>query len=66
MKAFKAPKSCELFQYTFGMVGEELAFDEDLLPAIEEFVCKLYGLKNVSSVNEARYTKFCTSAKKVP
>ena len=65
-KAFKVLKSCELFQYTFGMVCEEFAFDEDLLPAIEEFVCKLYGLKNVSSVNEARYTKFCASAKKVP
>ncbi|MEL7340934.1 MAG: hypothetical protein AAGM67_10640, partial [Bacteroidota bacterium] len=65
-KAFKALKSCELFHYTFGMVGEDFAFDEDLLPAIEEFVCTLYGLKNVSSVNEARYTKFCSSTKKVP
>ena len=65
-KAFKALKNCELFQYTFGLVGEEFAIDEDLLPPIEEFVCKLYRFKNVSSVNEARYTKFCASAKKVP
>ena len=33
----------------------------EYLPIIEKFACEMYGIKNCSSTNAARYKKFCSS-----
>ena len=45
-------------------LGDNYEVGKDLLKALEIFVCKLYGNKDVTSVNEIRYSMF-KQAKKV-
>ena len=61
MKPFKLvqqdPVSCSAFQ----LLGETFAVSEDTVVTIEAFVCSLYGQKDCSKVNEARYILFFTA-----
>lgn len=43
-------------------LGEEFVFNDEDLPPLEDMVCSLYGLKDVKSINIARYRQFCTGA----
>lgn len=43
---------------TFKLLGEDLSEVDTHLQVIEEFVCKLYGLKKVIGVNDARFEMF--------
>lgn len=36
---------------------------DEILPILEAFVCEMYGYKNISSINAARFHKFCTTYK---
>ena len=49
---------------TFASFGESFAFNGNLFPNIQKFVCCLYGVKT-ENVNEARFIKFL-SKKKTP
>jgi 5'-3' exonuclease len=42
----------------FKDLGERFDIDADMVISIEKFVCKLYGQKDVETVNEARYNMF--------
>ena len=39
----------------FTRLGEEWDINEDLLSALSEFICALYGKPRIASVNEVRY-----------
>ena len=45
-------------QYVFCNVGFREVVSEDTSKGIERFVCKLYGQKHLSSVDEARFQMF--------
>lgn len=63
VKAYRQMIKSQDFLKMFKALGDSFSFDSDLFPTIEQFVCSLYGVKECKDVNEARYTKFCTSLK---
>ncbi|KAH9640140.1 hypothetical protein HF086_002800 [Spodoptera exigua] len=36
---------------------------EEILPILEAFICEIYGYKNISNINAARFQKFCVTYK---
>lgn len=36
---------------------------DEILPVLEQFVCEIYGFKNTSNINGARFLKFCATYK---
>lgn len=36
---------------------------DEILPILEAFVCEIYGFKNISNINAARFLKFCATYK---
>ena len=64
-KALKLIMENEIFAESFASLGNSFVFESSLFKPIEEFVCQMYGIKNCSNVDEARYQKFC-SRKKTP
>ena len=51
-------KETEEFVYTFRLLGCNWKLTEDLFQRLEKFVCCIFGQKNVSSVNAARFNIF--------
>ena len=62
---FPLLQKSDSFVAAFEALGDHAVFDPTLLPDLEEFVCQLYGIKDCTDCNEARYKKFC-SKKKAP
>ena len=50
----KTPKFTKAFQE----LGKSFTLTDDLISTLEDFVCKLYGMNKISTVNEARYALF--------
>lgn len=44
------------------LLGKEFDTSLEVQQSCEKFVCKLYGVKHTSDVNEARYQMFCSKA----
>ena len=44
--------------------GNKSLFDLLLFDTSQEFTCKIYGLKQCKSTDDARYRKFCSSKNK--
>ena len=65
VKAFSILRCCDEYISAFKEVGTNFAYNYEYLPIIEKFACEMYGIKNCSSTNAARYKKFCSS-KNVP
>ena len=65
-KAFKILSKSVEYQTVFANLGNTFSFDTDLFPAIERFVCELYGAGSCETTDEARYFKFCCSKSKLP
>ena len=65
VKVFSILRSCGEYISAFKEVGTNFAYNYEYLPIIEKFACEMYGIKNCSSTNAARYKKFCSS-KNVP
>ena len=53
------------FQYASALIGMNEKLTKTYEYVIEEFVCCLYGVKGIKSVNDARYQMFC-GKKKMP
>ena len=62
-KAYKIVKSSNRFQEALAEMGEAFDFDNNNFPAFQEMVAEFYGVKSCTSINEARYRKFCTKNK---
>jgi len=58
VKAVKIMLESEEFCDIFDKLGRSWDITEEMLSILEKFVCSLYGQKNCSSVNEARYIIF--------
>ena len=63
IKAYKTMVESDEFVHAFGKIGEHFDFNAEYFSTIEKFVCTLYGATQCRDVNEARYVKFCSSAK---
>ena len=61
VKPFKLVQQDPVFCSAFQLLGETFAVSEDTIATIEAFVCSLYGQKDCSKVNEARYILFSTA-----
>lgn len=61
VKPFKLVQQNPVFCSAFQLLGETFAVSEDTVATIEAFVCSLYGQKDCSKVNEARYILFSTA-----
>ncbi len=59
VKAFKLLKKSQVFQHAFGEIGGTHDIDTDHFKVIQEFVYLMYGVKSISSVNDAPYKKIC-------
>lgn len=46
------------FAEAFASLGNGFVFESSLFKLFEEFICHLYGMKNCSSVDEARYQNY--------
>lgn len=57
-KPFKLLKSFEDYQRAFGDLGDRDVETSTVFPVIEEFVCRMYSVKHVDTVNEARLELF--------
>ncbi len=55
VRPFDSMEKSKLFISTFAAMGEE---NNDPLPIMEQFVCKMYGHPKASTANEARYKIF--------
>ena len=62
VRAFKTMLKDDRFISTFNDIGESFIFDASSFPKVEQFVCALYSVK-CKTVNEARYSKFCTNSR---
>ena len=62
-KAYKIVKICKRFQEALSKMGETFEFNEALFPVIQEMIGEYYGIKRCTSINKARYQKFCTKNK---
>ena len=51
------------FLKAFKELGDTFSFETSYFPIIEKFTCCLFGVKQCNDVNEARYSKFCTTVK---
>ena len=61
VEPFKLVQQDPVFCSAFQLLGETFAVSEDTVATIEAFVCSLYGQKDCSKVNEARYILFSTA-----
>ena len=61
VKPFKLVQQDPEFCSAFQLLEETFAVSEDTVATIEAFVCSLYGQKDCSKVNEARYILFSTA-----
>ena len=57
VKAIKLLQKKENYQMVFARLGEEWDINEDLLSALSEFTCALYGKPRLASVKEVRYCR---------
>ncbi|XP_030848031.1 uncharacterized protein LOC115918836 [Strongylocentrotus purpuratus] len=57
-KPFTLMSQTTKFIKAFQELGKAFTLTDDLVSTLEEFVCKLYGMKEISKVNEARYAFF--------
>ena len=55
VKAIRLPKKKENYQRLFSRLGDECDVSNDLLSALLEFICALYGKPHMANVNEVRY-----------
>ena len=62
VKCLKVPESDDRF---IDLLGEEATLSATVLEVLEEYVCKLYGVKNETDINRARYKLF-TNRTKLP
>ena len=65
LKCLKMIISNEQFIDAAMEIGEHQNLEDKTLKVLEEFVCKLYGVKNVNNIDSARYILF-TRSKKIP
>lgn len=65
IKALNLLKKHPEFIPTLSLIGRRFTLDATIFPAIESFVCHLYGLGQCSNTDTARYKKLC-SKKKCP
>ena len=63
VKALNILKGSQEYIKIFKEIGTNFTFNNERLNVIEKFVCELYGIKNCTSTNKARYKKFCSSKK---
>ena len=55
-RPLSAMEKSKTFAAAFAAIGDD--DEEDPLPIVEKYVCKMYGQPKMSSVNEARYKIF--------
>ena len=65
VKFLKVLQTDERFLDAASLLGENEHLTPIVKELLEEFVCRLYGVKKVTEINEARYTLF-TKVKKIP
>lgn len=58
LPALKLLKKYALYREAFTFLGNEWVLSRDVYDILEQFTCELYGKKNLSSVNFARYLEF--------
>jgi hypothetical protein len=58
VRPLKALEKSKVFQAAFKHLGETTAIDNEIITAIEKFVCSMYGMKNLHDVNHARFEMF--------
>ena len=64
MKAIRLLQKKANYQRVFSRLGDEWDINNDLLSALSEFICALYGKPRMEIVNEVRYcrvVKLCGS-----
>ena len=64
MRMFKAVCKDERFVNAAVLLGESLDLSDNVVDVLEDLICSFYGLREESSINEARYRLF-TKRKKV-
>ena len=62
-KPFTMTKNSPEYQRAFSSLGDRFVLDVQHFPVIEQFVCELYGVRNCSNTDKARYKKFCDKKK---
>ena len=65
VKCLKVLESDDRFIDAASLLGEEATLSATVLEVLEEYVCKLYGVKNETDINRARYKQF-TNRTKLP
>ena len=51
-------KTNSRFTTAIGHLGDSDVLDPDVVATVEEYVCYVYGVRNLSSVNDARLHLF--------
>ncbi|KAL4113704.1 hypothetical protein QTP88_017283 [Uroleucon formosanum] len=62
-KPFKLLEKNTSFQKSLSDLGRSEKISSETFSKVEKFVCQIYGIKNVVTVNEARFEIFCNAYK---
>ena len=57
-RPFQIMKNSEIFTAAISKLGDTDVIDQDVSAVVEEYLCSVYGARNVSGVNEARLQLF--------
>jgi len=60
-KPFKILLKNTSFQKSLSDLGRSEKISSETFSEVEKFVCQIYGIKNVVTVNEARFKIFCNA-----
>ena len=62
-RPLKLLRKCEQFEAAFDEIGSLTCNVDVVFPIVEKFICNLYSLKNLNSVNRARFALFLKTYK---